>query len=1402
MNYIKASLLKIIRFEVMHSAKNLYHWSITIMKISLIVKLNCKTLTAILAFLISSVVCSQEIPDELKQWQGWVQYQQEFLGCPFFYNKNNASKQAHVCAWPQTLDLDLNTTTGQFAIGWNILQDSWVPLPGDKYAWPQNVVINQKQQIIQRHNGRPRIFLKQGNYTISGEFLWTKRPETIRVPDEIADIDLSIDGSKIKFLQRKSGSLWLGENKSLDAIETNNIEFDVNRLVIDGHPMSMYVVLDLTVSGSARNEKLGKISNQQLQVTRIGGDLSAYIDNEGYLWAQLKPGRWQIYASFNVLDWPENLSFNPEGKNWPKQEIWAYQDDKNSRITQIKGVQPINPEQSFSQWQEVPNYLINAGDVFEIIEQKRGTLNQSEQLSLNRNMWLSFDGSSFRSKDQIVGDKLGSWRLNGVDGYQLLSAKSHNENMLITQSKEGNQGLELRTPDINLVVNAEFKSDVLKNINPWQADFNTIHTYMYLPYGYFPLAATNVDNSNGIWLEKWKLWDIFIVMLMTVFCFKVLGIKTAVVAFLTLVLGYHESRMPLIAWANILLGVALLSIKPNGKLLSIIRSYVIVSILGLLMVLTPFVIMQVRLLLHPQLENRLNSSASYVSYAKKPVVDRNRLEVMNQQNVQSYDSSNAIASSKKIMKRPKIAKQRVQNQVEEDSVELGTIVATGSKLMTQDTINRYQTGSVLQAGKGVPQWKTNHISLSWDGPISAAQQFNLILLPPIVRAIWRLLLVVSSVLWLLFLLQKLSSYLRKVKASHATTALIFVLFVFPSMTTAQNYPSNELLDELQKRINPSIECKNNCASMDSSQFIVNASTLQIDLSYHALEDVVVDIPYSADWSIEDIIVNGKTQTDRIMHLNRPWIKISKGINKITLTGSLANRNNISINYPMTPGYIITEVEGWQIAGVENNLLINNTLQLISTSQKSDNSEQIKTTDIKPFVSVKRFVTFDDNWSVETTVERLASNQGALNLPIPLLTDEHPIEKLQLDKNGHVMVSMGPTARSFSWRSRIDKSAEFTLLAAKDAHYLETWQILASPQWNIDLSGVPIITPHDIIYKMKEYYIHTYKPRPGEKLNIKISRPDAIEGDIVSIESINTNFTVGKRATKSLTTINYRATQGGNFEIQLDEKAEINSVSYDGVDSNLTNENGLISVGFLPGNHKVVIDWQVDKALGIMNTTPSILINSQYTNIQQKLNISRNRWVLFGYSEGVGPAFLYWGEFLFFTVLAFFLAKLPYSLLKFWQWLVLGYAFGTVSWFAFGFITLWLFFIGWKKQQKPDVKQTKDYLLQWFALLFTVVTLIVFISSVAFGLLSYPQMGITGQGSYATNLNWYLDVHQGQLPSITIFSLPIWCYKGIMLVWSIWVSFSLLSWLKQFINSLDKNLWWKKSNKKVVKKSKA
>ncbi len=75
--------------------------------------------------------------------------------------------------------------------------------------------------------------------------------------------------------------------------------------------------------------------------------------------------------------------------------------------------------------------------------------------------------------------------------------------------------------------------------------------------------------------------------------------------------------------------------------------------------------------------------------------------------------------------------------------------------------------------------------------------------------------------------------------------------------------------------------------------------------------------------------------------------------------------------------------------------------------------------------------------------------------------------------------------------------------------------------------------------------------------------------------------------------------------------------------------------------------------------------------------------------------------------------------------------------------------------------------------------------------SYPDMGVAGQNASASKLYWYLDSGVDLLPQITLFSVHLWWYKLLILLWSIWVSFAVLDWLKKLLMSLNKEDWWPK-----------
>jgi hypothetical protein len=1330
--------------------------------------------------LCSTQLVAQDIPDALAEWQDWVSHDQAYRGCPFFADKAAGSQGNHLCAWPHRLTLEVEQSEGRFEISWDVIEAGWVSLPGDMDSWPQQVTINQQPAMVQNQQFHPRVWLTPGRHNITGTFRWASRPESISLPKAVADTELILDGQAVRFPTMEGRALWLGETMDDQQVEANSLDMEVNRLIIDGHPMTVFVAIDLQVSGVARDENLGRILTDPYQITRVAGDYNAWVDPAGDLWVQLKPGYGEILISMNVLGWPEQLTFEATGEHWPQQEIWAYQDNKNIRLTQIEGVTPVNPEQAFSRWEEVPNYLLNQGDVLRINEQKRGTLNQNEQLILNRKIWLTYDGQSYRTKDQINGEKFGSWRLNANEGLQLLSAKSDDENLLITRASDGRQGVELRKPAVDLTIDGESDDQLLQHINGWDISFESISTTLYLPYGYLALAAWNVDSNQFVWLDQWRLWDIFIVMLLTVLSFQVIGLKTAVMALLTLLLGYHEFNMPLYAWGNLILALALVAWVPKGRWLRLFQTYAVLSLAALVWWLIPHLVHQARLALHPQLpiqqHQMFEESAPSRSFAKKPS--------LNKVYSQSYNVQNAM-----------------QSEADFALEEQGKITVTGSRIKREDIINRYQTDALIQAGKGTPEWRHNPVVLNWDGPITADQTYQLVVIPPWVRVLWRVILIVASVWWLWGLAMHLKQLFSR-RAKALSTSLLWLLALgFMPAVQADSFPPDQLLKELQSRLFEAPDCVNACASVERAAVTANGQQLDVVLSWHALAKVAVPIPTSDDWHITSIQVDDTTVSSRIQHNNQQWIALDEGIHEVRISGRLAKRNTIELLFFMQPGTIEARSDDWQFAGLDGLQLTGNVLQLLATSPAETSDDgNVQATDIKPFVRLTRTIYFDDQWSVVNQVSRLAPEQGVLSLSLPLLEHEYPVEKVQLDDSGAVQISLGPDEDSFSWQSRLERVSELQLVAADNAFYLEEWRLMASPQWHIEMSGVPLVAEPSVLEDTDDYFMHIYLPRPEEQLNVSISRPESVPGAVLSVDKINTRYTVGKRTTKANTSISYRATQGGQFRVNLDPSAVVKSVTFDGVESNLSNEDGVVTVSYLPGAHTVSIQWHVNQTLSTLYQTPAIQLEDGYSNLSQSVRIPRDRWVLYGRSEGVGPAFLYWGELLVFVVLAVLFSRSRYSPLQTWQWLVLGCAFGTFSWPAFTLVVGWLYFIGWKQHFTGFDSRGKNILLQWFALLFSVVAIGVLIGVVAYGLLSYPDMGVAGSGSSAYLLNWYLDQGQQAMPVISVLSLHLWWYKLLILLWSIWVSFALLSWIKSLFQSFDADHWWPRFKRKKAAKT--
>jgi len=192
---------------------------------------------------------------------------------------------------------------------------------------------------------------------------------------------------------------------------------------------------------------------------------------------------------------------------------------------------------------------------------------------------------------------------------------------------------------------------------------------------------------------------------------------------------------------------------------------------------------------------------------------------------------------------------------------------------------------------------------------------------------------------------------------------------------------------------------------------------------------------------------------------------------------------------------------------------------------------------------------------------------------------------------------------------------------------------------------------------------------------------------------------------------------------------------------------------------------------------------------------------------MGPAVLFWGVLVVIALVAFILGNQSWSVLKSWQWLLLGVGVTTTFMPLLIIILAWFVLLSFRNKilaqpfmQKRGKKAFN--LLQVIIGLNTLAMLLSLLASVSLGLVfEVPNMQVMGNGSSDFYLSWYQDVSGEMLPSVSVISVPMLTYRLLILAWSIWLSLSLISWLKWGWGKFSEDgVWIKNKGKNKILKN--
>ena len=1329
-----------------------------------------KTLRILLLMLLPATVVAQEVhvPDELGDWRQWVLQDRDYRECAFYFDGGAAAPGDFVCAWPGELSISVTANGGRFEQSWAVFaDDTWIALPGDASYWPDRVTVNGSGATVIQRDGVPSIRLARGSHRLQGRFEWDERPGVLRVPPQSGLIALTVGGQRVARPEINRNGVFLGERQrqtqSRDAAEVQ-----VYRLLWDNVPTRLITTLQIEVSGSVREELFGPLLPEGFVPMAINSELPARLEADGQLRVQVRPGRWQVSLLARAPEVLNSVTLPVAESNLPVTEIWSYQSNDVLRVTAAEGLLPVDPVRVAvpDNWDELPAYRVARGDTFTIAERSRGIVSAENDLRLQRQMWLDFSGDGFVVQDQIGGTMRRDWRLDMAAPFALQSATEDYENLLITGGADASlTGVELRRVDIDLTAIGRTQTRSTMPVTGWDERFNSVTTTLYLPPGNKLLAAPGADSAPGSWIGQWQLPDFFLVLIVTIAAWKLFGRGAGIVALFALVLSFHEIDAPAWLWLNILIAVALLRVAPAGRLRNSVLLYMAGSALLLVLALVPFVAGQLRMAIFPQLEPQYG------------VLEAGRVNIATPAADIAYPvEQDAAFSDGAALSRSDRAPREMQS-IEE-------IVVTAAKSVPTN-FARYAPNAIVQAGPGIPSWQWNAYRLGWSGPVAAEQSLRLIILPRWAVTVSRFI----AVLMLLSLTAIVAAEIFRRRwvlpggiaigrqASGIVIAACVGLSLGVSPVAEAQTPSPEILRELQTRLLAPPDCVPRCAEIQSAVVQLSPDSVRMTLSINALEEVAVPIPGGLQgWRPSAIAVDGTSNVEVLRAVNQSlYLRVGPGRHSVVLSGAAVDVDSLEIRFPAPPRVISASGEGWFVAGIKDRRLLSGSLQLtrLQTDDQGDGALRWESSRFPPFVEVHRTVELGLDWRVTTTVQRVAPEQGAVTLELPLLAGESVLtEGLTVD-GGNVLVSMNPSQRAVSWQSNLPRTSPLQLQAGAGVPWTEIWRVQVGTVWHADFSGVPESESGDQGDGVRSAL---FRPRGGESLTIDARRPEATVGSTLAFDEVLVDVGQGARSRNTTLELSYRSTRGAQHVIRLPAGADVTSVEIDGTIEPLRAEAGELTLPILPGEHEVTVEWQEDGEVGLVTGMPDIDIGAPASNITLELQVPENRWLLATWGPKLGPAVLYWSELAALVLLALILGRIDWTPLRTVHWLLLGIGFSTFNWPVLGFVAAWLIVTGAREKWRIEGPWWQFNLLQLVVISMTAISLILIVIALPIGLLGTPDMHVVGNNSWGNALSWFADRSESVLPSANAITVPLWIYKVLILAWALWLSFALLRWL--------------------------
>ncbi len=1309
------------------------------------------------------------IPPDLKPWIPWVLHDHPDLGCPLV----NGSR---ACLWPGAVQVAVHRTRGTFELWVRTDRKIAVPLPGNPGAWPQEVLVNGEQVPVLASEGRPVTWLEPGTYRVTGTWRWTVRPQRLRLPPGAGIVDLTVDGQPVLLpAVDKDGWVRLGTGPARSQT-TEKLVLSVSRRLDDGVPFKVTTQIAIRAAGRGREVRLEHVLIPGTVPVALTADLPARFGPSGDLTLQVRPGTFSVNFVALHQGPVQQVTAPAPGGAWPDTEYWVVATDDRVRAVTMSGLPGVDPARTSlpDEWRTLPAYVVHPGDVLTFHEMRRGEPEPPpNRLSLQRDLWLDLDGRGMTVRDRFTGTMTQGWRLDVTPPARLGHVVDHDVDQVITRHA-GREGVELRRESVDLV--AESRIETVEAQLPavgWFTDVSDLTARLHLPPGWLLVGVSGVDQPAATVIDRWSLFDLFFVLMVALAAAKLLGWPWGILGLAALALSRHDPDAPEWLWPTLLVLAALLRVVPDsGRVHTVLGALRIGFLATLFVMLLPYGVHEVRTAFAPVLERPwVTGSGS------------GEVEPVGTEGFGMVDSSTFIPGTTREAQPSAVpATRRKTRQAVGANQPMKQMGGNAFAYRGSEWSLQQDPTAVVQTGPGVPSWQWTTHMLRWTGSVSSDHNVRLFLVGPLVGGALSLVKVALLVL-LALRFAVVRKWFRRPRSVPAVlllagcTALAMVSGKVAAGPTVSKETGvvgfePEILQELEKRLTEAPSCQPDCLTVARVHLEIGENALRVVAEIHGEVDGAWPLPGPASvWVPARVLLDGRPWgalarlPDGFLH-----VRVAAGVTEIVAEGPLPPTDSVTLRLGVLPRLLTWSSQAWTVDGVHADGTVDRAIQITRIMKSSKKPERSSTENLAPWVQVLRTLDLAIPWQVTTKVTRIGPSTAPLAFKVPLLAGEAVMDDRLEVRDGAVQVTLDRDQREVSWRSSLEERAQVNLVAPANVDWNERWVVRCSPVFRCRADGLAPLRHVDDGRWAPEWW-----PWPGEKVTVNVDRLEAVSGQTVTVDRARLEYRPGKRRAEAVLFFVVRSSQGGQQVVTLPEGSHLQAVRVDGKAVPVQATEGKVPVPIQPGEQEVSLEWQQGIPQGLKEQGPAVDLGSPGVNVTVSMQVPEDRWILWLSGPDWGPVPLFWSHVLIVLIAAPLLRRIPHTSLTTAQWCLLGLGMVPASPFIPLVIVVWFALLG-HREHHPPAKWWLFDLEQLVIMGTTLAALGALYFSVQHGLLGDAPADIAGNGSTRSALAWYVDRMNGSLPRPTVWSVPIWVWRVVMLAWSLWLAASLVKWV--------------------------